>query len=339
MKDIPDCTDTHPQDHTDDLDARLAGLRDMHVVTVRDTAFAGHLDRLLTRGPDGAPRPVTVTRTGETRGVLVVGAPGSGKTEMVGRALDKHPRLQPAQAGGRPHHLSVRVESPATVKSLGLQILQQTGYDVAHGRMVASRIWTLVRHRLALLGIAVLWIDEAHDLFQGGSAFEVQNNLKFLKSLMQGEAAVVLVLSGTDRLGRIAQVDAQVSRRLSRMVMPAVSEATDGAMLGRILARYCDAAGLAPPAEPDLVPRLVHAGRGQFGRCLTAMLDAIERALRAGHDRLDIQHFAESFGHAEGCLPGGNVFLAPNWRGLDLDADPDAAAPQARPRAKRRARG
>lgn len=182
----------------------------------------------------------------------------------------------------------------------------------------------------------MFWIDEAQDLFQNDSSFEIENNLKLVKSLMQGDDAVVVVLSGTERLDRLTAEDPQVRRRLSRMSMPVATEATDGRVLAGILADYCRRAGLAPPAQTDLIGRLIHSARGQFGRCIEMILDAIEIALRADQVRLDMLHFAEVFRILEGCPPGKNVFLAPNWRTLRLDADPDQE-PAQRPRRKRRA--
>ena len=63
----------------------------------------------------------------------------------------------------------------------------------------------------------------------------------------------------------------------------------------------------------------MHASRYRFGRCIENTVNAIEDALHNGDAALDVQHFAESWAMQEGCDPGGNVFLAPRWREIDLD--------------------
>lgn len=65
------------------------------------------------------------------------------------------------------------------------------------------------------------------------------------------------------------------------------------------------------------------------------LVGAIEFALEAGASRLDIAHFAEFWAMQEGCPPGGNVFLAPDWPQIDPDRN-EADDPPARARARRR---
>ena len=82
----------------------------------------------------------------------------------------------------------------------------------------------LVRSRLKMLGTVVLWIDEAHDLFRAGKAIE--DILKVLKSVMQGDGAVILVLTGVDILWQMASYDDQVKRRFSKVTLPPISAST-----------------------------------------------------------------------------------------------------------------
>ena len=46
-----------------------------------------------------------------------------------------------------------------------------------------------------------------------GSTREIEDMLKTLKSLMQGEGAVIVVLTGSETLWQIASYDDQVKRR------------------------------------------------------------------------------------------------------------------------------
>ena len=104
--------------------AAVDRLRDKHIWTPRDTKFRDYLDRLLQRDADGnliaAAR--LFNETGDARGIAVVEAAGGGKTSLVYHGLKTHPALQPRDAQHQPW-VGVRVPSPATAKSLGIEIL------------------------------------------------------------------------------------------------------------------------------------------------------------------------------------------------------------------------
>jgi hypothetical protein len=319
--------------------ATLAGLRDKYVRTDRDALFRSHLDRLLKRGADGTllPEPVTFTATGETRGIALVEEAGGGKTSLVHHALNTHPAFQ-SGCPATVRWVRVEVPSPATLKSFGLEILRKTGYCHVSSRATQAYIFQTVRQRLASFGTAVLWIDEAHDLFRAGSHNDVEDILKLLKSLMQGEHAVIVVLTGVGTLWRMASYDDQVKRRYSKVNLPAVSATSQGPMFRQVLDKFCAELDLAPPVAPDLVERLVHASRYRFGRCFETILAALEIGVLEGAARLEIAHFAEAFSMQEGCAPGQNVFVTPNWAQIDLSAETVAAhepAPTRKGRKKR----
>lgn len=186
--------------------AAITGLRGKYIRTERDDIFRAHLDRLLVSDASGQPlpKPVLFTATGETRGIALVDGSGGGKTSLVHRALSRHPALQSDNPNFRPW-IGVRVPSPATLKSLGLEILRQSGYPEVSTTRWQWDFWNLVRHRLQELGTVILWIDEAHDMFRAGK--DIEDILKVLKSVMQGEGAVILVLTGVETLWQMASYD------------------------------------------------------------------------------------------------------------------------------------
>jgi hypothetical protein len=182
-------------------------------------------------------------------------------------------------------------------------------------------IWRLVRHRLALLGIVVLWLDEAHDLFRSRSAHEIRETLKTIKTLMQGETAVIVVLSGTRRLSKITSVDAQVDRRFSKVVPRDLKHGADNGDLERVVRSYCEIAGLHVRLEQNLTGRLIHGSRARFGRAIETLINAIECAMNSQEDTLTIAHFAEAWGGQEGCSQDRNVFVCPDWLSLVLEEE------------------
>ena len=302
---------------TSDPFSTIAKLRGKYIKTPRDSIFQQHLDRLLQRDANGQllPKPMTFTATGDTHGVALVEGAGGGKTSLVHHVLKNHPALQSDDPDVR-HWIGVRVPSPATLKSLGLEILRETGYPGVSTKRKEWDVWQLVRSRFKLLGTVVLWIDEAHDLFRAGKAIE--DILKMLKSIMQGEGAVILVLTGVDKLWQMASYDDQVKRRYSKVTLPEISASTHDKMFHGLIKAFCAEVDLRAPVEDDLIDRLLYASRGRFGRCIENILAALECAVLSGDTELTVQHFAESWGMNEGVVPGKNVFLSPRWSQIDL---------------------
>lgn len=306
----------------------VSTLRAIHLSTDRDAKLAEQLDRLLQADAAGrrVAAPVRFAAGLETRGIAFIEPPGGGKTTAIRRALLRRPELNPP--GGRPLHLHVQVPSPATLKSLGVEILAQTGLESVSERAKVWEIWRGVRGRLAALGIVVLWIDEAQDLFLSRSAREIDDMLKMLKSLMQGDDAVVLILSGTERLGEITSYDPQVDRRVVKIVPDALTIGAHEERLTKLVADYAAKAGLALDWSDVLSSRLIHAGRGRFGRIVETIVNAVERALDDGDATLVVDHFAEVWCAQEGCAWHDCVFVSPNWATSPLDlraAEFDAA--------------
>lgn len=304
------------------INAKLAAvdrLRDKYLATPRDAQFRSYLDRLLQRDDQGnlLPKARLFNKAGDTRGIAVVEPAGGGKTSLVLHGLKTHPALQPRDAAHQPW-VGVRVPSPPTAKSLAIEILRASGYPSVSRSQTEDDIMRKVRHHFKLRGTAILWIDEAHDLFGAGSKFKVDVFLKTVRNLMQGDDAVSVVLSGIESLWQIASCDAQVTRRYWRLPLADVSPHSDRKALTKVIAGFCDAVGMRPPSDEDLVDRLVHASRNRFGRCIENILAAIEAAALDNADELTINHFAESWGMQEGCGMGQNVFLARHWAKIDL---------------------
>ncbi|GLP85669.1 TniB family NTP-binding protein [Tritonibacter mobilis] len=307
----------------------LERVRSLHIGSARDAEAAMHTTRLLATDEQGALTPVAkrFTRTGETRGVMLIGGPGSGKSHLLERTLSKLTVLQEGEYG-RPRYLGCSVPSPATFKSMMLALLAESGYPVENSRKEA---WSLVqdlRHRLQLLGISVLWIDEAQDLF----CADRKLILRALKSLMQGDDAVIVVLSGTEDLAKVIRTDPQVQRRFTAMVLPDLVEQVDGDSFRDVITQYCERVGLGAPTEVDLIGRVFHGARYRFGRALELLLQAMEIAIGRGDDDLDIGHFAAAYAMNEACTAADNVFYAENYWLLK----PDEVEEEEHPRRKKR---
>ncbi|SFQ23523.1 TniB family NTP-binding protein [Tranquillimonas alkanivorans] len=296
-------------------------LRSMHVPNERDAEVAKQILRLLERDAEGRPRPVACRFTAEreTRGIAMIEPAGGGKTTAVRRVLQSIPALSENPETGLPRYLELQVPSPATLKSVGLTILSALGLPAKSPNAREWEIWEAVRHRLALLGIVVLWLDEAQDLLMAKSISDTENSLRMIKSLMQGPHAVIPILSGTQRLASMTALDPQVSRRFSKIVPADLQHGTDDENLLGMIDAYCDKAGVEAVLSPDLPARLITASRRRFGRAVEIVVNAIECALWDEAKVLTTDHFAEAWAVQEGCETDQNVFSAQDFLSIELD--------------------
>lgn len=300
----------------DRADQALESLRKLHIGTDRDAEVATHIKRLLAKDDQRnlIPFAKRTPDLGETRGFMLTGEPGSGKSHLVKRTLRKLSVLQPRE-DGTPRCLQSSVPSPATFKSMMLQLLKESGYPNANPR---KENWLLVqdlRYRLQLLEISVIWIDEAQDLF----CAERKLILRALKSLMQGDGAVAVVLSGTEELSEVIRSDSQVKRRFTAMTLPDLVEQVDGGSFQDILSQYCQRVGLEEPHAPDLIGRVFHGARYRFGRCIELLLMAMEIAVDREDAQLTVDHFAAAYAMNEACVASENVFYAERYWLIETD--------------------
>jgi hypothetical protein len=297
----------------------LTTLREEYVTTPRDEQFRSYFDRLLKRGPDGSflPKPVEFTASHDTHGLAISSKPGGGKSTLVKHNLKEHPAFRDPAPGTKPW-IQVEVPSPATLKSLGFAILRESGYEQTPESSPRWNAWAAVRHRLRLLQTSVLWIDEVHHLMK--TPKESSLVLDTIKSLMQNEGSVIVILTGIDTMWQVIAADEQVSRRFLKLRLPEMNATKDGDALLYQLEEFCQTAELQPPENGDLMARLIHGSRGCFGLCIENMINAIETALLTGARRLDLEHFADTWAIQEGCVPGKNVFLSPRWSQMDFGA-------------------
>lgn len=243
-------------------------LRGMHIPNERDDEIEKHFLRLFEIDETGTSThfPCRYTDGKETRGILVIEAAGGGKTTAVRKVLTSAEFLQHNPETGLPRYLEIQVPSPATLKSVGIAILAATGMKGISEKTTASEVWNIVRHRLSLMGIVLIWLDEAQDLVMAQSANETESTLRMIKNLMQGEHAVIPILSGTQCLAELASFDSQVSRRFSK-VAPADPEhgVHDENLLGLVRA-YCEEVTLRTDLPGDLAARLITASRHRFSK-------------------------------------------------------------------------
>jgi len=310
-----------------EIETAIEKLSNNHVVTDREEQLQLVFERLFV-GEGKLATPRLFSNGLETRGIAVVGDPGSGKTELISKFFERHPLFDLRTGIEIARCIHVTVPNPATIKSVGLELLKALGYPEISDRRERWAIWDIVKYRLHSFGVQVLWIDEAHDLYASCSAREQSDLLKTLKSLMQGEHAVVVILSGTKLVADLLAVDRQVGRRFSQVHLPPISFTSDGESLSHLLSTYCERVGLIAEVDDDLIQSLIFAAHDQFGLAIEISIGAIEMALRSGHSSLTKRDFVEYWSMQEGCSLEGNIF----WtnRIVEPESDPQPKAGRTR---------
>jgi hypothetical protein len=329
----------------------IARLRRRYVKTPRDRAILDHLGRVLARDADGRPmlEPMRFGPEQETRGVIVPAPSGEGKSSLIGHALSgfrqvdaDHGASHDANADATHSEatmLRLVTPSPGTMKSLGLEILERTGYSDVSERRERWSIWKIVRHRLALRRVRLVWLDEAQHILSEGSPAERRTALDAIKTLMAGESACTVILSGVASLEQIRTIDPQIERRFTFFPLQPMTGPRERRRLRIILEEFCAAAALGAPAASDLVDRILHGVDGRFGRAIEMMVEAVALAVEQRATALDLQHFAESWAITAGCAPVVNVFVADKWADIASVSEESEEQTGAAGRGRRKRRG
>lgn len=225
----------------------------------------------------------------ETRGVLVTGQTGAGKTALIRRNLIRHDGIGLTDGMGPGNALYLRVPAEATLKGVAAKILAETGYDKFSPRLNAMELWEMAVRRFAVRNISILWIDEAHHMLE--ITKEVPAVLRRLKSLMQGEKSLALIISGIPKLDEKIRTDQETDERFNRIQLGPMRTDQEREDLRRFVELCCSLVKIAPIEDPDFIGRLEFATHGSFGRSIEFCHSAILRALRRGDGQLTLADF------------------------------------------------
>ncbi|WP_096785340.1 TniB family NTP-binding protein [Rhodobacter sp. CZR27] len=301
-------------------------LRDRYMPNARDDVFVAGLKEILETTPAGdlTAAPMRFGLVDETRGLLVFAESGSGKTSLIKRNLMRASAIGLSDGPGPGKALYVRVPPEATLKGVARVIGEKTGYPISP-KLRTPEAWEIATHRLGKLGITILCLDETHHLLKAKN--ELEDVLQRLKSLMQGENALALVVSGVPSLDAAIRQDRETSRRFAvRIALQPIRTHEERGRLKDFIARCCALAKLALPDDPHLVERLAAATHGSFGRSIDLMHGAIYRALRRGNGRLTLDDFRQSFDLERGA-PGVGPFGPEDWPSLEAHLKETGWAP------------
>jgi hypothetical protein len=291
---------------------RVTPIRAKYIETRRDSEIETQLNILLATSEQNR----ITAKPDSKMGLLVTGQSGAGKSTMLKRLLGRHPALA---RDGDPNHLplvSIRMESPLTFKSLGLQTLRALGYQQVRDNSKAN-YWADVRDQLELRRVKVLHFDEAQEVFLASSATDARGILDMFKGLMGNERwPTVVVLSGVPILERLMEQNYQTLRRYYRAPLLPISQSGGEPAVEVQIRGYAALAGLTLDMQSDLAARLIQAADDQLGLTMEIIVDAVQEAFMAESATLDVSHFADAYQRHTACDLDLNIFLSAQWKEL-----------------------
>jgi hypothetical protein len=180
--------------------AQMKELRDIIIPTERDHKLKKHLYRLFEVDSEGEMTsvPCRYTAGQETRGVILIEESGGGKTTAIRTILQEAQFLALNPETGEPRYLEIQVPSPATLKSVGLAVLEALGVKHVGVNATVWEVWKTVNWRLGVSGVHRKTINRAlvlTGLLAGGNPEDIENRRTFNAS--EGEALAHRVKNST----------------------------------------------------------------------------------------------------------------------------------------------
>jgi hypothetical protein len=296
-----------------DTSACLKWLRERYMKNARDTALDDRLKEILETDRDGNLTAVP-QRNGliqEVRGLLTFGDSRDGKTALLARNLIRQPLIGLSYGTEPGRALYIKTPPDASLKGVAMHILKKTGYPEVNPRIRTHEAWDAVVHRLHMRGFTILWLDEAHHMFERSS--EVKAVLRRLKNIMQGEQAILLILSGIPSLDTIVRRDPETSERLIRLRLGGLKGPDERADLLRFLKTCGLMIKVSLPEDPHLIERLDFANGGSLGLIVENTYSAMGRAMRRGDRAVTLEDFAKYAEQKKGYADQEGPFEPGDW--------------------------
>ncbi len=258
-----------------------------------DGVFEEALAELYEVDDDGqmTAEPQRDPLTGETRGLMLLGESGSGKSAVLKRALKAVPVLTDVKEVEGGNTLYIEVPPEATIKSLAEHIVEKTDYPGFDARVGAAERWEVARHRLKLTGITTLIIDECHHIFRPGAGRDILGAIQALKHMLQSDHAVALVICGVPALREaiLKEETGETYRRFDECHMTRTLQGSHGAQLfERCLLNSARKVGIEVDANENFAERFLFAELGQTGRAVRLAKDTLRRAVTKKRSRLSL---------------------------------------------------
>ncbi|MCV2894568.1 TniB family NTP-binding protein [Lentibacter sp. XHP0401] len=236
--------------------------------------------------------------TGETKGLMVLGGSGNGKTALLERTLRKSPVLTEFKREEGGNTLYITVPPEATVKKLAEIILERTGYEKLDSKLRAADAWEMARHRFGVVGIKAVVIDECHHILRAGQGRDVLAAIQSLKHIMQSDPGVALIIAGVPSLRDdiLKESSAETYRRFREFHLPNIRpDSRPADLFGKNFMKFAEDLGVMVQAEDAFAERILYAAHGQIGRSVELSKEILRDAVRRKHAALSLEYAEQVF--------------------------------------------
>lgn len=241
------------------LRAKLAAIRGIDISTGKAVATTQYFDSLIKRVHGGM----------EGSCLVLHGRTGAGKTHII-KQLMKRPDLQEKQTAEGLYRplLRVTAPSPCVLRTLGMRILRQLGYHPKKS-LREHEVWDRVEANLSAQGVAILVIDEMHNVLVGRNVEERKKIAMTLKSLMVSENnPIQIVIAGLTELQDFVKRYSELHRRSHLIELPPMDPVKDARKISAFLSGLEKNIGMNTCGftDGDMPHRFFLASRGLLGR-------------------------------------------------------------------------
>jgi hypothetical protein len=269
-------------------------------------------------------RAIETNTFSQTDGLALVAPTGAGKSRTLKWVFSELERIAASPgSNGSVNILSVRVRTPANLRTAAEAVMGQIGYPVPIRNLTEATVpglWEKVHFQLKAQKVCILHLDEAQDIW--GNANKPQrvaaNNT--LKSLTQNAVwPAIVILSGTEELKEMLNQDQQLARRIKPTEILPIAKATDAKTVRAVITSFTSEAGLVSFKEADtkFLDRFFVACCNRLGIAIRLVIGAIKQAILADDPGLMDQHFALAYADIPECDAQMNPFLSDDWSTID----------------------
>jgi hypothetical protein len=276
--------------HPITISEKLRWLEERYWRLGQDEMIEDHLEDLFEVDDQGnmTSKPRIDPLTGETKGVMLLAESGCGKTAAVVRLLRTSSILTAYSEDQPGNTLLITVPPSATLKKLGEIGLKSTGYDKVDARIRAADAWEIFLHRLELLNIKLVIIDECHHMLQSGSGKDIPTAIQSLKHIMQSKSGVALMVAGVPVLRDAikSEPSGETYRRLSVCELPRIH--ADSRFARNFAENFrvsADTVGIEMATEDRFAERILFAAGGKIGPSVSLGKEILRNGVRKqGHE-------------------------------------------------------
>lgn len=258
----------------------------------------------------------------EQKGVALIGPAGSGKSEMLAKAIGEYEQIAMATGGREFGHkiVSVIVPGQASISDTCRVILKELDYPT-EGKRTEDYLIDCLATQLERQGVAAVHLDEVQDAGRYSTEKTMSSFAKRFRNLMQKPPwPVCLILSSTPEGRDFINHDFTLTRRLRSIDILPLAVNSDGPVLRSALRELIADAGLSHEGlidVPEFMPMFIHAVAYRFGLAIELTIEAIGEAKFDRETVINLDHFAAAYYGRMGCDENLNPFISEHWRGID----------------------